>query len=152
MKRRFAALLGLSIVAITGCNNDLGNYVVGVPTVYPNFVQASGSYDGIGQTTGGYQVAFKVAPGSPAGIVQAFIALDGTLLPVGAYVIACSLIGSDGKPREQTCDGGTSASIDFSVPGDVKTLRIKGMKVQGLNGLSKDVQWSGEIPLVPVRP
>ncbi len=152
MKKILAVLMLVVPMALTACNNDLGNYVVGVPTVFPTFTKASGTYNPLtNQTTGAYQVSFKVAPGSPGGVVQAFTAADGTLLPLGVSVPSCSvMLGS--VPRVDPCDGAASGDIGFSAPGSIETLRIKGIKVQGFNGLSKDIVWSGQIPLVPMNP
>lgn len=153
MKKNLLALLVAPFILIA-CNNDLGNYTVGVPTVFPTFTKAAGTYNPLtNQTTGSYQVSLKVAPGSPGGTVQAFVAADGTLLPLGVTVSSCSVMNpTTNTPRFDPCDGGVSGDVAFSAPGSIDTLRIKGFKVQGFNGLSKDIVWSGQIPLVPMQP
>ncbi len=145
------AFIGAGIalgLALAGCNNDLGVYTVGAPTAIINFKTITASLAS-GQGSVGYTIEAYSVPGSPAGIVQAFVTRSGLDLPIGLYVEKCIVSGTGGAINQKPCGPFASGAISQSFPStSLEDFDIVGLRVQALNGYSKVVQWTGSQPLL----
>jgi hypothetical protein len=134
--------LGLSLVA---CNNDLGSFPVGVPTPIVSFTKLSSSWN---PTTGagsvGYTISARTIPGSPNGTVQSFVSKSGREFGIGLYVEACSV------GLQKVCPASASGDISQSfLNAKQEDFIFTGLRVQGENGISKVIAWTGQQPVLP---
>ena len=147
------AFIGAGIalgLALAGCNYDLGNYPVGVPTLMVSFDEPNVSFSTTTNVlSGAYKVRANAIPGSPGGRLMSFITKGGASLPTGGlYVQACPI----GKLGGKSCDPVISVqAIPFSLTGaTVDDGVITDIVVMGENGISKTVPYSASLPIVAV--
>jgi hypothetical protein len=142
-----AIVLGLALVA---CNNDQGVFPPGVPTAIVTLNGIEASLGG-GQGTAKYKVQATTLPGSSGGFVQAFVTRSGKDLPIGLAVDRCPVLPADkgGGLNQKNCGPFTTNDISQSFPStSVDDFDIVGVRVQGENGISKTIQWTGSQPLL----
>jgi hypothetical protein len=134
--------LGLSLVA---CNNDLGSFPVGVPTPIVSLTELTSSWNlSTGAGSVGYTISARTIPGSPNGTVQSFVAKSGREFGIGVYVQACPV------GFQKTCPASASGAISQSfLNAKQDDFIFTGLRVQGENGISKIITWTGQQPVLP---
>jgi hypothetical protein len=145
MSKKFIGAAIVLALAMTGCNYDLGQYPVGVPTPIVSFTKLNSSWNTTtGAGTVGYTIEARTIPGSPNGTIQSFVAKSGREFGIGMYVKACPV------GFQATCPTTTSGDVSQAfLNAQQNDFIFTGLRVQGENGLSKIIVYSGQQPTLP---
>ncbi len=145
MSKKFIGAAIVLALALTGCNFDLGQYPVGVPTPVIQLDLVTANLSATNVLSGGYTIKAYTIPGSPGGRLLTFITKGGAELPAdGLYVQPCPAAGLGAK----ACDASVSTPITFTLPGATSDdFIITGVSVIGNNGISKVIPYSYKLPL-----